>query len=227
MPRIETDPPFKQATGTPTTSDWTEQIQMTFSPAGVSSHSSQGYPLLHLKHFLFRSRVGADQTSLPSSPPQLRRRETQPQPVNTSGPRRPVGQRREPSHTGRGREQGRAGSRRPGSPEVSPSAPGLPASPQPQLDPKLEGPGHHTGQQDGGGGGCPGVGWWSRSCFSQCGVPIRAGLRKPAPAPSLVGQSPSPDLTLLSPVASPDTPVLGFPGPSSVRVLEEGLQRAV
>jgi hypothetical protein len=152
LPRIETDPPFKQATGTPTTSDWTEQIQTTFSPAGVSSHSSQGYPLIHLKHFLFRSRVGADQTSLPSSPPQLRRRETQPQPVNTSGPRRPVGQRREPSHTGRGREQGRAGSRRPGSPEVSPSAPGLPASPQPQLDPKLEGPGHHTGQQDGGGG---------------------------------------------------------------------------
>ena len=34
-------------------------------------------------------------------------------------------------------------------PEASPSAPGLPASPQPQLDPKLEGPGHHTGRQDG------------------------------------------------------------------------------
>lgn len=160
--------------------------------------------------------------------PSAEKRETQPQPVNTSSPRRPVGQRREPSHTGRGQGRGRAGSRRPGSPKVSPSAPGLPASPQPQLEPKLEGLGHHTGQQDGAGwGGVRWGGWYSRSCFSQCGVPVHAGLRKPAPAPRQVGQSPSPDLTVLSPLASRDTPALGFPGPSIVRVLEEGLQSEV
>ena len=113
-------------------------------PAGISSHSSRGYPLFHLKHFLFRSRVGADQTSLRSSLPQLRRRSTQPQPVNTSGPRRPVGQRREPSHTSRGR--GRVQ-------KLLPQHPAFQRLPSPKWTPSLRGRDTTQGGRMGRSGG--------------------------------------------------------------------------
>lgn len=118
------------------------------SPAGLSSHSSWGYPLFHLKHFLFHSRVGADQTSLRSSLPQLGRRSTQPQPMNTSGPRGPVGQRREPSHTGRDRGEGKGRAQK-----LLPQHPAFQRLPSPNWTPSLRGRDTTQGGRMGRSGG--------------------------------------------------------------------------